>query len=175
MTTTITLRPLDIGELSRVKEIEVSESGTTVYQQVGVGVESAYEEWYRPPRSEEVWCRYVESWKPILEKGGSAIGAFVGDALVGIAVLRFRLTKNMAQLAALFVSKDYRRLHVAQRLTEEVVRLARQRGAKALYVSATPSESAIGFYRSQGFEPTAQVNKELYELEPEDIHMVKLL
>ena len=127
-----------------------------------------------PPRSEEVWSCYVESWKPILEKGGAAIGAFVGDALVGIAVLHLHLTKNMAQLAALFASKDYRRLHVAQRLTEEAVRLARQSGASAFYVSATPSESAIGFYRSQGFEPTAQVNKELYELEPEDIHMVKL-
>ena len=111
----------------------------------------------------------------MLAHGGSATGAFSGGALVGIAVLRLRLRQTMAQLAALFVSKDYRRLHVAQRLTDEVVRLAQQSGANALYVSATPSESAFGFYTSQGFEPIEQMNEELYSIEPDDIHMVKPL
>jgi hypothetical protein len=44
-----------------------------------------------------------------------------------------------------------------------------------LYVSATPSESAVGFYTGQGFRPTEEVNEELFELEPEDIHMIKPL
>jgi hypothetical protein len=39
-------------------------------------------------------------------------------------------------------------------------------------VSATPSRSAVGFYRSRGFQPTLDVNRELYERQPEDIHMV---
>ena len=44
-----------------------------------------------------------------------------------------------------------------------------------MYVSAVPSESAVGFYRSQGFTPTQEVDEELYALEPEDIHMTKTL
>jgi hypothetical protein len=43
-----------------------------------------------------------------------------------------------------------------------------------MYVSAVPSESAVGFYQSQGFEPTDTPIPTLFELEPEDIHMVKV-
>ena len=41
-----------------------------------------------------------------------------------------------------------------------------------MYVSATPSESAVGFYRSLGFEQVTAVNPQLFALEPEDIHMI---
>jgi len=179
MAPAILIRPLSIQELSRVNDIDVSESGTIVYKQKGRQVEVTREEWDRPQRGEASWTRHIESWVPMLEEGGTAIGAFVGDGqdevLVGIALLRPRLTKSMSQLAALFVSRDYRRLGVASRLTGEVVRLARESGALALYVSATPSESAVGFYSSQGFHATDQVNQGLFALEPEDIHMVKQL
>jgi hypothetical protein len=42
-------------------------------------------------------------------------------------------------------------------------------------VSATPSESAVGIYLRMGFEPVDEPLVELYELEPEDIHMAKML
>jgi ribosomal protein S18 acetylase RimI-like enzyme len=73
----------------------------------------------------------------------------------------------------LHVSRQARRQGVARRLTDEVVRLAREGGARELYVSATPSESAVGFYLRQGFRPTTRVDEVLYRLEPEDIHMVR--
>jgi hypothetical protein len=53
--------------------------------------------------------------------------------------------------------------------------LAKDDGAREIYVSATPSESAMGFYMSQGFRPADNVNEELYKQEPEDIHMRKAL
>jgi GNAT superfamily N-acetyltransferase len=81
----------------------------------------------------------------------------------------------MAQLVALFVSKRYRRQGVAARLVQEVIRLVRQSGALELYVSATPSKSAIGFYTAQRFQLAERVHSELFVLEPEDIHMVKAL
>jgi GNAT superfamily N-acetyltransferase len=173
--TAITIRPLTTAELPRVSEIDVSESGTIVYKQAGREVEVTHEEWRRPRKDEADWNRDIELWRPLLGRGGAAIGAFDGDTLVGIAVLRPRLTDQMAQLAALFVSKDQRRRGVATRLVREVARLARAGGVEALYVSATPSISAVGFYISQGFRPTAQVHEELYALEPEDIHMIKRL
>jgi len=39
-----------------------------------------------------------------------------------------------------------------------------------LYVSSIPTKNSVDFYRSVGFELTSPI-KELFELEPEDIHM----
>ena len=48
-------------------------------------------------------------------------------------------------------------------------------GAKGMYVSSSPSANTVAFYKSQGFELAKEVNKELYDLELEDIHMIKIL
>jgi N-acetylglutamate synthase-like GNAT family acetyltransferase len=50
--------------------------------------------------------------------------------------------------------------------------LARELGAIRVYVSATPSQSAVEFYRGLGFELVSEPLPELYALEPEDIHMI---
>ncbi len=103
------------------------------------------------------------------------LGAFDGSLLVGFAVLRYRLAERTAELAALFVSRAYRRRGIAARLTWRVVELAQADGADALYVSATPSESAVGFYLSQGFRVAQKVDGELFALEPDDIHLIERL
>ena len=118
---------------------------------------------------------HIAYFKSLLDAGGELIGAVEGERLVGFAVLRYQLVDDMAQLGALFVSNGYRRQGLAHKLCAEVDRLAREYGAKRMYVSATPSESAMGFYRSQGFQPTDTPHPELFEREPEDIHMVKRL
>ncbi len=79
----------------------------------------------------------------------------------------------MAELKALFISNRYRRQGIASRLLAEIEDLARADGATQLYVSATPSQSAVGFYLRKGFKPTAPPDPELFALEPEDIHMIK--
>jgi ribosomal protein S18 acetylase RimI-like enzyme len=81
----------------------------------------------------------------------------------------------MAHLVALFVSKDDRRQGIASHLTQEIMRLAKAHGASQIYVSATPSESAIGFYLSQRFVLAQQVHQDLYALEPEDLHLIRQL
>jgi ribosomal protein S18 acetylase RimI-like enzyme len=78
----------------------------------------------------------------------------------------------MANLSVLYVSRNYRRKGIASILAGEVARLARADGARRLYVSATPSGAAVGFYRSHGFEPTDEPNEALFALEPDDIHMI---
>jgi GNAT superfamily N-acetyltransferase len=60
---------------------------------------------------------------------------------------------------------------VASALLEQVVSLARENGALSLYVSAAPSEVAVSFYLDRGFAPVAEPNPQLFELEPEDVHM----
>jgi len=111
----------------------------------------------------------------VLANGGTMLGAFDGTRLVGIATFRPRLTETMAQLAFLHVSNGYRRQGIAARLFDQVEELAFQSGAQELYVSATPSESSVGFYTSRGCVWTPTPHPELFELEPEDIHMIKTL
>jgi GNAT superfamily N-acetyltransferase len=95
--------------------------------------------------------------------------------MAGVAVLRFRLVPETAQLFALYVDREHRRTGVATALVEEVERLARKDGARLLYVSATPSDSAVRFYLRRGFRPVERPHPGLLELEPEDIHMSKAL
>ena len=48
---------------------------------------------------------------------------------------------------------------------------ARRRGARRLYISATPSQHTIDFYLSLGCTVTAEPDPELFALEPGDIHL----
>jgi len=176
----ITIRQMDPSEVGRIAEIDRSEHVTTGYVYEDGRLRAERVDW-RVPRwpvdggSFSVRA-HIERLTPVLDDGGVMLGAFdEGDRLAGFAVLRYRLAERMAQLDALFVSRAYRRQGIATRLTSRVARLARADGATALYVSATPSESAVGFYTSQGFRLAEEVNQGLYALEPEDIHMIRLL
>ena len=171
----ITYREMALAELpGRAPEIDVSEHGTVVYTWIEGELTAVPEAWDRPRWTAETW--HQEKWSTVLSLAGVRVwGAFHREQLVGLVVYRPHLTTGMAQLAALFVSKDHRRQGIAARLTGEVASQAKRDGHARLYVSATPSESAVNFYQRQGFVPTQDANAELYELEPEDIHMVKEL
>ena len=80
-----------------------------------------------------------------------------------------------ANLAVLHVTRPWRRHSVGRELTDEVVRLARADGAQRLYVSATPTRWTVDFYMSQGFMPLATPDERLIALEPEDVHMERVL
>lgn len=168
------------SEISRIAEIDRSEHVTKSYlceegALKAIEVDWDVPRWYSHGDNEHSVEAKIKAWKPYLEQGGMMIGAFDRDLLVGFAILRPKLARDTAQFAVLHVSKDYRRKGIATKLAKEVCRLAVQMGARKLYVSATPSESAVGFYKSQGFEVAEEVDEELYALEPEDIHMIKTL
>jgi len=169
----IDLRRMQKEEVHRLGELDVSETGEFVYRFVDGRVVKTAESWCRPRWDKDECKRRIDSISGGLERGDGMIGAFDGDALVGLAIVRYRLTETQAELAGLWVSRSHRRRGVATMLTDEVERLARNDGAATLYISACPSESAVGFYRSRGCRPTDKVNAELFEREPEDIHMTK--
>jgi N-acetylglutamate synthase-like GNAT family acetyltransferase len=174
----IEIRQLKDSEIGKIAEIDRTEHVTLGYVYRDGKLEQEKVDWRVPrwPR-EGSWGveARIKQVTRILQEGGMMLGAFDGALLVGIAGLRYNLTDTMAQLTTMFVSTDYRRQGIAAMLAAEIIRLAKEAGAQGLYVSATPSESAVGFYRSQGFRLAEKVNKELYALEPEDIHMIKTL
>ena len=113
-----------------------------------------------------------------MDEGGTMFGALDGERLAGVAVLggRFRgKNRDQLQLVFMHVGNGYRRQGIGSRLMALAGELARARGARYLYISATPSQSAIGFYLSHGSELAPEVDEELLALEPEDIHLLKAL
>jgi ribosomal protein S18 acetylase RimI-like enzyme len=176
----IAIRRMASSALARLAEIDRSEHVTQEYtHRRGVleahAIDLAVPSWDRTGAGEHSVQTRIREWQPILERGGTLLGALDGERLAGLAIYRPRLANGMANLAVLHVTRSHRRRGVASRLTAEVARLARADGARQLYVSATPSGSAVGFYRSQGFVPTEQPDAALFALEPDDIHMVLAL
>ena len=170
----ITIRRLSENDLRLAQGIDVSEDGQSVFRYINGELTTEPRKWHRPAWDAPRWERTITTWAQVL-RWDVVIGAFDGATLIGMASLRYRLMETVAQLVSLHVSRAYRRHGVATRLLQELMRLARQSNARELYVSATPSASAIGFYTSHGFAPTAHVNQRLYDLEPEDIHMTLTL
>jgi ribosomal protein S18 acetylase RimI-like enzyme len=170
----ITIRRLSEHDLHLAQGIDVSEDGQSLYHYRNGALTPEPREWHRPAWDARQWEDNITTWARV-HRWDVVLGAFDGATLVGMASLRYRLTETVAQLVSLHVSRAYRRHGVATRLVHELVRLARQRQARELYVSAAPTPSAIGFYTRHGFAPTARVNQRLYDLEPDDIHMTLTL
>lgn len=71
----------------------------------------------------------------------------------------------------MYVARSYRQQGVGRKLFEKVIEKAKELKARKVYVSATPTENTINFYRKLGFVIAAEVDPNLFELEPNDIHM----
>ncbi len=170
----ITYRQITIEEIHRhILEVDVSEHGELIYLWQNGELTTKPLVWDRLPRTSETW---QGNWANVLSLPGvKAWGAFEKGVMLGIIVYRPHLTEDMAQLDALFVDKNHRQQGIATQLTRLLEQQALADGHGRLYVSATESASAVGFYLSQGFIPTLEVHPELYALEPDDIHMIKEL
>lgn len=120
----------------------------------------------------------AEKYTPILldcfDRGGWFYGVFDDAKLIGTAILESKFigkNKDQLQLKFLHVSSAYRHRGLGQQLFELAKATARERRAKRMYISATPSERTINFYLRLGCVVAAEPDPELNELEPEDIHL----
>ena len=79
------------------------------------------------------------------------------------------------QMSFFPVDWAYRNRGVGRALVEFAVEEARARGARRLYISASPSKATVDFYLGCGARLAEKVDKRLYALEPEDIHLELVL
>jgi predicted N-acetyltransferase YhbS len=129
---------------------------------------------------------YVPGWPPgqaeketpilldCFDRGGWFYGAFEDAELVGVVVLdskRIGKHKDQLQLKFLHVSSSYRNKGLGTQLFELAKASARERGARRLYISASASENTITFYLRLGCTVAGEPDQDLFELEPEDIHL----
>ncbi len=165
------IRSVSADELWRIPEIDISEDATGIYVQHGTRLARLPRAFRRDVRSPDDWAHEIGTWCRFVEIGGRAFGCFEAERMIGVAVLRVELDQDTAQLAGLYVDRAWRHGGIASRLVEKAVGAAISTRARNLYVSAVPSDSAVGFYLSRGFLPVGTPNPELFELEPDDIHM----
>lgn len=171
----LTARELSVDELDLIWRIDRSEEIGGLYS-----VENG-ELVFNPMR------RILEGWPPGIpakytpilaechERGGWFHGLFDADRLVGVAVLDSRPLGergDQRQLKFLYVDRTYRNGALGKRLFQAAAAQARRWGARQMYVSSTPTENSVRFYRRRGCYINPDPDPELYELEPRDIHML---
>ena len=174
------MRRLARTQLSRVREIDRTEHIDLIYEQRGTQLVERPGNW-----SASAWDadrdgeHSVEAQRHALEHyvdaRGIAFGAFVGGRLVGIGVVVPHVRPAVAQLAFLHVTQTLRAAGIGSRLSGELEHVARDAGDSAMVVTATPSANTVRFYLGRGYELMAQPLPELFEREPEDVHMRKVL
>jgi len=176
----VEIRDLARSELSRVGEIDRAERIEVLFEQHGTELVARRGSW-----SASAWDpdghgeHSVDAQRQALmhyaDAGGIARGAFSDGRLVGIGVVVPHMRPAIAQLAFLHVSQDFRAAGVGSRLAADLELVARRAGDREIVVSATPSENTVRFYWGRGYRPMARPLPELLELEPEDVHMRKVI
>ena len=171
----IQYRQLDQDQIKFIKRIDRSETVEKVYHLRDgqlVLEDEKFEisnDWWQ---SEEVVKIIRPRVEKIAEEGGYVLGAFDERRIVGICALDSRfLLKKRLNVDILFVNRRYRGKGIGTHLMEMLKEEAINREAKHLYVSATPSENTVNFYMGLKFKLAKKVEPELFEREPEDIHL----
>ena len=172
----IEVKELEAGSLALIREIDRSEHIEVLYtvedgQLHAETVDFEVPGWDSEGDGDHSSARRISDFRPIVERGAALLGAFIDGQFSGIAVVDPRFEKQTAWFAFLHVSRTYRRRGVATALWEKGVEIAAAAGATSMYVSATPSGSAVGFYTSRGCRLATPPHPALFALEPEDIHL----
>ena len=173
----IIYRDLEEADLSRIAEIDRSEVIRIAYKICKGALVETDVLWDVPNlipegEGEHTVAGEIEFCRSHMARNAIAVGGFDGEALVAIGILTPDVRPGMSQLAYLHVSREYRRKGIGAAITHQLLEHAHALGSERVYVSAVPSESAVGFYKSFGFNLIGEPLPELYQLEPDDIHMI---
>lgn len=167
-------RILSRDELGKQAQIDRTETIERVCHLRDGDIALEEEHWDVQDWSPQEKQRRIASLHDAYDAGATIFGAFDGTILVGMSVLDHNpLDSGVARynLAGLWVSRAFRNQRIGKALVRLAKREARKRGAKALYVSATPSENTVRFYISQGFRLARTIDPQLFKDEPDDIHL----
>lgn len=114
--------------------------------------------------------------KQLFQQGSIFVGAFdVTEKLVGVSVVSYQVITDYPHAKLLhyfYVDADQQGQGIGSKLMQAAKESAKQLGAKQLYISATPSRRTVDFYIKHGAEPLSAPDQQLWQLEPEDIHLL---
>ena len=170
----IAYRQLSREEINKLSQIDRTETINHVYYLRDGALVLQKEHHDVPQWSEADKQRRIEGLQKVFDQGATFNGALDGNKLVGMSVLDHnpvRSGEKRLNLAGLWVSHPYRGSGIGKKLFQLAADQARERKAKAMYVSATPSKNTVHFYKRLGCNHAEPVDEYLYNKEPEDIHL----
>ncbi|NOU74037.1 GNAT family N-acetyltransferase [Paenibacillus sp. LMG 31458] len=162
----------------KIREIDRSETIDLIYKMNNGSLEEVKAGHECPNWNEENYRAIISRYEYEINNGGTAYGAFDADKLVGFGVLAHKFRgreNNQLQIDLMYVTRQYRRQGIGSQILHALSKVAIAEGAKYLYISSTETESAVKFYSSCGSTTTTEIDKELFEKEPDDIHMIRTL
>ncbi len=168
------IRKIRREEIEKLRNLDRSEIVEQVYNYKNENLIIKDEFYDVPGWSPSDMDSHIEELDAQNDRGDYIFGAFDGEKLIGIAVLGSEFinsTKDQLEVIFLHVDAKYRKQGVGTNLMNRLISQARELEAKKLYVSATPSKNTVDFYLNRGACLTKELNSELFELEPEDIHL----
>lgn len=174
----VSIIQMKLEDSYKIHDIDRSETIDLIYKcKNGVleGITAGHE---CPNWKEDDYYEIISRYEYELKNGGTAFGAYNGDKLVGFGVLAHKFRgkeNNQLQIDLMYVTREYRRQGIGSQILDALSKVAIQKGAKYLYISSTETNSAVKFYSSYGSTITSEIDEELFEKEPYDIHMIKKL
>jgi len=174
---TIEIRELGAEGIELIRKIDRSEhidmqhtveNGRIVSESVEIEVPP----WDAEGHGDHSSTRRIAEFRPVVEGGAALLGAFIDNQFAGIAIVDPSFEEETAWFAFLHVSRVYRRIGVASALWAASEQIAANADATSMYVSATPSGSAVGFYTSRGCQLAEPHHPALFAKEPEDVHLI---
>lgn len=167
-------RPLQIDEVEKIGEIQRAEEIHGYYRlQNGVLTVVPHVERVQSFDPKEL-ASILDRQRKILAGGGVVIGAFDGEKIVGVVSVENRrrgANQNYCKMDILYVSAGYRGRGIGKRLVDLSKTVTLRVGATKLYISATPTTTTVDFYLRLGAVLATELDPELYQQEPEDIHL----
>ncbi|MCH7389098.1 GNAT family N-acetyltransferase [Acinetobacter dispersus] len=169
------LRPLQYSEIDLIwQQISRRELITQNYIRQSLQLEDCFydvQQWddyhlqYDPPKLKQLYQHKAEM-----------IGAFSSKGkLLGVSVVSNQLIHDYPDAKLLhyfYVDADHQGQRIGAKLMQTAITSARKLGAKYLYISATPSKRTVDFYMKHGAKLLDHPDQQLWQLEPEDIHLL---
>lgn len=170
----VIFRLLDQNELLRIKEIDRAENIFEYYEYKNgeLIIKSVYD--LVDSFDEAELQEMIQRQQLLIANGGQVIAAFTDDRLVGVASVeqkRRGKQQHYCKMDILYVSNSYRGNKIGHQLVQKCAETAKAFGAKKLYISATPTKATVDFYLKEGASLVEEIDEELFELEPLDIHL----
>ncbi|EFA77459.1 hypothetical protein PPL_12061 [Heterostelium album PN500] len=123
-----------------------------------------------------------EKYNPVLEDCFDRGGYFcvirdpVSNRVLGAAVLdtkKIGVDNDILTLVFFFIGVELRGKGFGKSLWRQCIERAKQiDGVNGLYISAIPGKNTVDFYIAQGCKLVDTLDQELYDREPEDVHLI---
>ncbi|MNC68628.1 Acetyltransferase (GNAT) family protein [compost metagenome] len=100
------------------------------------------------------------------------------NRLIGVQLVSNQVITDYPEAKLLqyfYVDANHQGLGLGTQLMHSAIKSAEQLGAQQLYISATPTQRTVDFYLKQGALVLEKPDQQLWELEPEDIHLIYTL